>query len=104
MKDCGWFQQDSATPVTACISLQALFDVFGDGIISSCIWPARSSDFDPCDFLFRGCLKGKVYSSNPQTEEDLKENIHREIANLAAEQFQRINQNLFHRWEECVRV
>jgi hypothetical protein len=81
------FQQDSAASPTARISLQALSDVFGDGIISSCIWPARSSDFNPCDFFFRSCLKGKVYSSNPQTEEELKENIHRELQILQQNSF-----------------
>jgi hypothetical protein len=39
-------------------------------------------------FFFWGCLKGKVYNSNPRTEE-LNENICREIANIPAEQLQR---------------
>jgi hypothetical protein len=30
--------------------------------------------------------------------------IRREIANIPAEQLQRVNQNLFRRCEECVRV
>jgi uncharacterized membrane protein len=34
-------------------------------------------------FFFWGCLKDKVYSRSPQTEE-LKENIHREISNIPA--------------------
>jgi hypothetical protein len=73
---CGWFQQDSAI---AHVSMQVLSSVFGDRIISSDIWPARSPDINPCDFFFWGCLKDKVYSNNPQMEEELKENIHREI-------------------------
>jgi uncharacterized membrane protein len=36
-------------------------------------------------FFFWGCLKDKVYSGNSRMEE-LKENIHREIANILAEQ------------------
>jgi hypothetical protein len=56
-----------------------------------------------CDFFVLACLKDKVYSSNPRTEE-LKENVRREIANIPAEQLQRINQNLFRRGEECVHV
>jgi RNA polymerase-binding transcription factor DksA len=48
-------------------------------------------------------LKDKVYNSNSQTEE-LKENICKEIANIPAEQLQRINQNLFHQCEECLYV
>jgi hypothetical protein len=48
----GWFQQDSATAHTACISMLALSDVFCNRIISSGIWPARSPDLNPCDFFF----------------------------------------------------
>jgi hypothetical protein len=40
-------------------------------------------------------LKDRFYNSNPCTEEGLKENIRKEIANIPAEQFQRVNQNLF---------
>jgi hypothetical protein len=31
------------------------------------------------DFFFWGYLKGKVYSNNPRTEEELKEHIRKEI-------------------------
>jgi hypothetical protein len=99
----GCFQQDLATSHTARIPMQALSDVFGDGIISSGIWSARSHDLKPCDF-FLGCLKDKVYNSNPQTEEEVKENIRREIPNILVEKLRRVNQNLFRRWEECLRV
>jgi hypothetical protein len=37
-------------------------------------------------------------------EEELKETICREIANIPAEQLQRVNQNLFRRCEECLRI
>jgi hypothetical protein len=84
--------------------MQALSDVFGDRIISSDIWPARSPDFNSCDFFFWGCLKDKVYNSNTRTEKELKENILREIANIHAKQLQRVNQNLFRRCEECLRA
>jgi hypothetical protein len=61
----GWFQQDSATAHIAHMSMQAMSIVFGDRIISSGIWPACSPDLNPCDFFFGGCLKDKVYNSNP---------------------------------------
>jgi hypothetical protein len=38
---------------------------------------------DLCDFFFWGCLKEKIYISNPRTE-GLKENIPREISNIPA--------------------
>jgi hypothetical protein len=86
------------------MSKQALSDVFGDRIISSDIWPARSPDLNTCDFFFWGCVKDKVYNSNPRTEEELKESICREIANISAEQLQRTNKNVFRRCEECLHV
>jgi hypothetical protein len=43
----GWFQVDSATAQTACKPMQALSDVFGNRIISSDIWPARSPYLNP---------------------------------------------------------
>jgi hypothetical protein len=63
-------------------------------IINSSIWPARSPDVNPGDFFFFWvCLKNKVYNSKPISEEELKENIIREIANIPVEQLQRVNQN-----------
>jgi hypothetical protein len=100
---CGWFQQDSSTAHTACISLQALSDVFRDRIINSGIWPACSPSLNPCEFFFWHYLKDRAYNSNAQMEE-LKENICREIANIPAEQLQRVNQNPFCRCEECLHV
>jgi hypothetical protein len=81
----GWFQQDSVTACTACMSMQAFSDVFKDRIISSCIWPGHSPNLNPCDFFLWGCLKDKAYNS-------------------PAEQFQRVNQNLFRQCEECLSV
>jgi hypothetical protein len=75
-------------------------DVFGDTIISSGMWPARSPYFNPSDFIW-SILKNKVYKSNHRTEE-LKENIRREFVNILAEHLQRVNYNLFHRCEECL--
>jgi hypothetical protein len=70
-------------------------------IISSGIWPAP--DLNPCDFFFWGCLKNKVYNSKLRTKE-LKENTHWEIANIPADQLERVNHNLFRRCEEYLRV
>jgi hypothetical protein len=73
------------------------------GTISSGIWLAHSRNLNPCGFFFWGCLKDKVYNSKPQMEE-LKANIHRKIANMPAEQLQRVNQNFICWSKECLRV
>jgi hypothetical protein len=52
----GWFQQDSATAYTACMSMQAFSDIFRDRNISTGIWQAHSSDINPYDILFCGSL------------------------------------------------
>jgi RNA polymerase-binding transcription factor DksA len=43
-------------------------------------------------------------SSNPRTEEELEENIRKEISNTAAENLRKVNQNLFRQCEDCLRV
>jgi hypothetical protein len=68
------------------------------------IWPARSPDLHPCDFFFWGCLKNKIYNRNPRKKEELKENIHKESANIPVEQLRRVKQTLIHRYEECLSV
>jgi hypothetical protein len=78
--------------------------VFRDRIISSSIWPESSPNLNPCDFFFLVCLKDKVYNSNPQTEEELKENIRREIADIFAGQLKRVNLNLFRQYKERLHV
>jgi hypothetical protein len=61
-------------------------------------------DLNPCDFFVWGCLKDKVCNSSPQMEEELKENIHREIENIPAERLPRVKQDLFCWCEECLYV
>jgi hypothetical protein len=70
--------------------MQALSSDFRDRIISSGTLPAHSPNLNPCDFFFWRCFEGKVYNSNPQMEEDSKENICKETANIPAEQLQRV--------------
>jgi hypothetical protein len=43
--------------------------------------------------FFCGRFKGKGQWANPRTEDEPKQNIRMEIANIPAEQFQRINQH-----------
>jgi hypothetical protein len=64
---------------------------------------AHSPDINPCDFFFRNYLKDKVHKGNPRMEE-LKENIRKEIANIPVEQLERVNQNLFCLYKECLYV
>jgi hypothetical protein len=46
------------------------------------LWPARSPDLNPCDFNLRGNIKDKVYSNNPHTLDELKQNTHETITSI----------------------
>jgi hypothetical protein len=52
-------------------------------------------------FFLWGSWKGKIFNSNPLTEEVLKEYICMQIVRIPAQELQMIIQNPFRRWEEC---
>ena len=86
--DKAYFQQDGATAHTAHMSTALLDDVFADKNISKTIWPPRSPDLSPPNFLIWGAMKNSVYSNNPHTIHDLKmantehiQNVERAILN-----------------------
>jgi hypothetical protein len=95
-----FFQQDSATPHTARVSMEELRQVFWDRIISRGLWPARSPDLNPCDFYLWGNLEQKVYKPNPHTTEELKENIRNEVSAISPGELQRVITNLVRRCQE----
>jgi hypothetical protein len=47
-------------------------------------------------------MKDKIYRTNPHPEEELKENIRREILEVPQEELLRVNFNLFKRYRERV--
>jgi hypothetical protein len=77
-------------------TLQTILGVFGDGTISRGLWASRSPDLTPCDFNIWGNLI-------PHTEEELKENIRKEILEIPQEELLRVNFSLFKRYRECAR-
>jgi hypothetical protein len=78
----GYFMQDVATAHTATYSIKVLNKVFEDRLISRRLWPARSPDLNPCDFYLWGNQKDKVYSNNPHTLVELKQNIRETILSI----------------------
>ncbi len=46
-----------------------------DKLIARDRWPARSSDLSPCAFFLWGCMKDRVFATNPTSIEDLKATI-----------------------------
>ncbi|PNF31709.1 hypothetical protein B7P43_G13371 [Cryptotermes secundus] len=56
----GRLQQHGATCLTSNETMQFLCEIFGDRLISKGLWPPRSPDLSPADFLLWGYLKGIV--------------------------------------------
>ena len=64
----------------------------------------RSSDLSTCDFYLWGNLKGRVYSNNPHTIEELKTNIHNAIAEITPKKLAKVAGNMLKRAELCIQV
>ena len=77
-----YFQQDGASPHTANKVQKYLKSKFKDKFIDKNRWPPRSPDLNPCDFYLWGYLKARVYNPLPNTIDDLKFNIEREIKKI----------------------
>jgi hypothetical protein len=66
-------------------------------VVSRGRWSARSPYLTVCDFFLWGALKGKVYSSNPKTTDELQTNISAAIAEITQQQLQDTFQNMLRR-------
>ncbi|XP_050342348.1 uncharacterized protein LOC126768367 [Nymphalis io] len=99
-----WFQQDGATCHTSNDSIAAVREIFGQKVISKrgdINWPPRSPDLSPMDFFLWGYLKSKVFNNNPQSIEELKENIREEIQNISPNTCRAVMENVRSRLQEC---
>lgn len=99
-----WFQQDGATCHTSNDSIAAVREIFGQKLISKrgdINWPPRSPDLSPMDYFLWGYLKSKVYISNPGSIEELKENIRKEMQDIAPTIFRAVIENFRSRLQEC---
>lgn len=101
-----WFQQDGATAHTSSETLELLRSIFPGKLISrfgDILWPSRSPDLTAPDYFLWGYLKERVYSTNPRTLNDLKQNIADEIAHIPEDMTKSVMLNLIHRLAECIR-
>jgi hypothetical protein len=62
----------------------------GDGVISSALWPAGSLDLALGGFYLWGNFKDEIYRKKPYMEEELQENIRREMLKVRQTEFQSI--------------
>jgi hypothetical protein len=85
--------------------MRVIYKMFPARVISrrgNIEWPAKSPDFNACDFFFCGYLKSKVYKKRPRTMGYLKENIRDEVAAISPIMLQRVTQNFQKGLRECV--
>jgi hypothetical protein len=98
------FQQDSATSHTACETTELLQEKFPGRVISrngDQNWPPRSYDLTPCDFIFGGFVKSRVYTNKSQTIPELKAEIRRVIGETEPQLYGNVMESFVKRARVC---
>ena len=98
----GYFQQDGATSHTSNASMSEIQSSFGDRVISKGLWPPRSPNLTPPDYLLWRYLKGRVYHNKPRTIDALEANITEEIQAVTADVLARNFQNMARWVQSCL--
>ena len=100
--ETAYFQQDGAKPHTSNSVLDILYEHFGGRIVSNRFpkrfdcgfqWPPYSPDLNPCDYFLWGYLKDNVYKNNPQSIDELKLAITKEINGISVNILQKVIDN-----------
>ena len=102
-----WFHQDGATSHTTRVTIDLFKGKFGERVMSRNVpveWPPRSCDLTPLDFYLCGHIKSLVYANKPETLDDIKDNIQREIANVPVKMCARVVENCVPRIDRCKRA
>ena len=104
-REYAFFQQDGATAHTSRFSMAYVHEAFGkERTVSTCLWPPRLRVLSFWDIHLWANLKGKVYSNNPHTTEELKTNIFNEIAEITPNELAKVAGNKLKRAELCIQV
>ena len=101
-----FFQQDRAPPLTSKLALGWLEERFPDRLISNkskFLWPPRSPDLNPCDFLW-GYMKEEVTKNNPMNTVELKENVTEALQSIPPDMLQPVNAEFIRRVGKCIKV
>ena len=102
-----WFQQDGASSHRARVTIDSLKGEFGERVISRngpVEWPPRLCDLTLLAFFLWGHIKSLVHANKPETLDDLKDNIQREIANVPVEMCARVMEIWVKRIDRCKRA
>ncbi len=99
-----WLQQDGATAHTSKDTMAFLSSFFNDRLIARDYWPARSLDLSPYDFFLWGCMKDRIFVTNPTSIEDLKATITTLIHFIDVHTLRKVFQNMMKRAKACLSV
>ena len=102
-----WFQQDGAACHTANEAMDVLEGMFGNNIIlcrAALTWPPRSPDLNASGYYLWGYLKERVYINRPESLEDWKDNIRREIRAISPAELRFVMNNALVRARSCIGV
>lgn len=99
------FQQDGAPPHHALPVRQFLNRVFPNRWIGRrgyVEWPARSPDLTPLDFFLWGYIKNKVYITQPDTLQILRERINAACREITPDMLQNVRNEFTNRLYYCL--
>jgi hypothetical protein len=85
--------------------MEIVREIFPEHVISirgELPWPARSPDLSACDYFLWGYLRTKVYTTTPQTIDDLKITIQKEISAITENMARRALGNPRARFDACM--
>lgn len=101
-----WFQQDGAPPHRSGVAVNHLNNVFANrwiGLRSPIReWPPRSPDLTPLDYFLWGCIKEKVYATQPTTIADMQERIREAFRSITPEILRNVRNDFRRRVLVCV--
>lgn len=107
LEDLLTFQQDGAPPHYARPVREFLDAVFPRqwiGRRGPLDWPARSPDLSPLDFFLWGHLKSKVYTTEPESLEELRRRIVEECHQITPQILQNVRQRFEQNLYFCMEV
>lgn len=100
-----WFQHDGAPPHNGINVCEFLNHEFPDRWIGNrgvVRWPARSPDLTPPDYFLWGTLKNRVYKTEIQDIEQLKDRIHAAFRSIRRRDLRRTIENMKKRIGNCI--
>ncbi len=80
----------------------AVFSMIGS--LLGIVGPARSPYLSPCDFFLWGCMKNRVFATNPTSIVDLKATIMTVSQSIDVRTLRKVFQNMMKRAKACLSV